>query len=72
MSRERRFSQWDLTATSGSDILGNGVCQGDIAGKVKTSQIGFVRQKPAVKTKSRVSAKGSPKAGNKITNFRKK
>lgn len=36
-------------------IIGNGACQGDIAGKVKTRQIGFVR-KP-VRSKSTVKGR---------------
>jgi len=53
-------------------IIGNGACQGDLTGKVKTRQIGFIRQKAQVKTKVKASPKVSLNAGNKITNFRKK
>ena len=69
MRKDRRLSQWDVTATSGSDVLGIGVCWGDMAGKVKTNQIGFVRQKTVAKTRSKVSGKVAPKAGNKTTKF---
>ena len=39
----KRPKQWDNDAEWGSDILGNGACQGNLTGKVKTKQIGFVR-----------------------------
>ncbi len=37
------MKQWDRDATFGSDILGNGSCFGNLTGKVKTKQIGFLR-----------------------------
>lgn len=54
---------WDDDDTWGSDILGIGSCQGDITGKVKTRQIGFVRKAVSeVRSKSRVSNKGRSEA----------
>jgi hypothetical protein len=37
--------QWDDDATFGSDIIGVGTGWGNVTGKVKTAQIGFVREK---------------------------
>ena len=37
------MKQWDEDNTFGSDILGNGQAWGDMRGRVKTRQIGFVR-----------------------------
>lgn len=60
----RKFSQWEADAKYGSDILGNGACQGDLTGKVKTRQIGFVRSEREIKPHR--------KPGNKTTDVRKK
>lgn len=34
---------WDEESFWGSDIIGNGQAWGDMRGKVKTKQIGFIR-----------------------------
>lgn len=57
---------WDKADEFGSDILGQGNCWGNIAGKVKTAQIGFVRNdgKPGKKNvyrKGSISNKGRGK-----------
>lgn len=62
---------WEKDAEFGSDILGTGTVQGDLTGKVKTKQIGFVRQEFS-RSLPNPKRKSSPKAGNKITNIRKK
>ena len=39
----KKPKQWDVDDTYGSDIHGLGQAWGDMRGKVKTKQIGFVR-----------------------------
>ncbi len=64
-----QHKQWELDAEYGSDILGTGQAWGDMRGKVKTKQIGFVRSDGRSKgpkdvpRKSGVSNKGRSKAG---------
>jgi hypothetical protein len=40
---KRRGTNWDDEDTFGSDILGTGAAWGEMRGKVKTKQIGFIR-----------------------------
>lgn len=55
----KRTNSWDSDDTFGSDIHGFGQVFGDIAGKVKTAQIGFVRSpRRQVRGKASVSDKG--------------
>lgn len=56
----KKERNWDDDATWGSDIIGNGAVQGNFTGKVKTRQIGFVRngkEKPKTKSRMPVSRK---------------
>lgn len=47
----KRGTNWDDDDTFGSDILGTGAAWGEMRGKVKTKQIGFIRNEGKRKIK---------------------
>lgn len=59
MAKRKKPKQVEPDDESLPYINGTGVCWGDMKGKTKTAQIGFVRAKDKAKTNARNTGKGS-------------
>jgi len=63
----KRTTDWDVEDSFGSDILGTGMAHGSVCGKVKTAQIGFIRDRVAPARKAKAKAQAKPTRSRRPT-----